>query len=112
MSAAPPVRTAAVFRALSDPTRLAILARLRSGETAAGDIADRFRISRPAISRHIRVLRRAKLVRERRDGRNRFYSLDTQPLELADRWIADYRVFWQSRLGELASFVEKGLNDT
>ncbi|MES2304261.1 MAG: metalloregulator ArsR/SmtB family transcription factor [Gemmatimonadota bacterium] len=103
-------RTAAIFRALSDPTRLAIIARLRSGEVAAGDIAAPFQVSRPAISRHIRVLRRARLVRERRDGRNRFYSLAPAPLQLVDRWIATYRIYWQSRLHELKTFVESDPN--
>ena len=76
-----------VFRALGDRTRLAIVARLRAGEAAAGDIAAGFRVSRPAVSRHIRVLRAAKLVSERRDGRNRVYTLNPAPLAL-DRRVA------------------------
>jgi DNA-binding transcriptional ArsR family regulator len=97
-----------VFRALADPTRRAILARLRVGEVAAGDIAAGFRISRPAISRHIRVLRRARLVTEHRDGRNRFYALNPDPLRSLDDWLDDYRQFWKGRLLALKRHVEFG----
>jgi DNA-binding transcriptional ArsR family regulator len=97
-----------VFRALADPTRRAILARLRVGEVAAGDIAAGFRISRPAISRHIRVLRRAQLVTEHRDGRNRFYALNPDPLRSLDDWLDDYRQFWKGRLLALKRHVESG----
>ena len=95
-----------VFRALGDPTRLAILARLRRGDAAAGDIAAGFTVSRPAISRHIRVLRQARLVRERRDGRNRVYTLNADPLRSVDEWLSDYKRFWGARLGELKRYVE------
>lgn len=95
-----------VFRALSDPTRLAILAQLHAGDATAGDLASGFRMSRPAVSRHIRVLRTARLVRERRDGRNRIYTLVPGPLRLVDDWLAPYRRFWKGRLGELKAHVE------
>src|SRR6185369_10339489 len=95
-----------VFRALADPTRRAILARLRSGQVAAGEIAAGFRVSRPAISRHIRILRRARLVSERRDGRNRFYALNAEPLRSLDDWLDDYRRFWQQRLLALKRHAE------
>ena len=101
-----------VFRALGDPTRLAILARLRRGEAAAGDIAGGFRVSRPAISRHMRVLRKAHLVIERREGRNRVYALNPEPLRTVDQWLASYRQFWQARLGELKQFVETDTSHT
>ena len=97
-----------LFRALADPTRRAILARLRAGEVAAGDIAADFRVSRPAVSRHIRVLRRAQLVTEHRDGRNRFYALNPEPLRSLDEWLDGYRQFWRSRLRELKRHVESG----
>src|SRR6478672_10027491 len=99
-------RPDAVFRALGDPTRLAIVARLRAGEAAAGDIAAGFRVSRPAVSRHIRVLRRAKLVTERRNGRNRVYALNPDPLEVVDEWLATYRHFWRSNLLALKQHAE------
>lgn len=95
-----------VFRALADPTRRAILARLRSGQVAAGEIAAGFRVSRPAISRHIRILRRARLVSERRDGRNRFYTLNAEPLRSLDDWLNDYRRFWRQGLLALKRHVE------
>lgn len=95
-----------VFRALADPTRRAILARLRAGEVAAGDIAANFRVSRPAVSRHIRVLRRAQLVTEHRTGRNRFYALNPEPLRSLDDWLDAYRQFWKGRLRELKRHVE------
>jgi DNA-binding transcriptional ArsR family regulator len=97
-----------VFRALADPTRRAILARLRWGEITAGAIASRFDMSRPAVSRHIRVLRRARLVRERREGRHRLYTLHPEPLRTIDEWLSGYRPFWRARLAELKRHVESG----
>lgn len=97
-----------VFAALADQTRLEILARLRRGEASAGDLADGFRISRPAVSRHVRVLRGTGLVNERRDGRNRFYTLNPEPLAVVDRWLDDYRVEWRDRLRRLKRHVEAG----
>lgn len=97
----------AIFRALGDRTRLAIIARLRAGEAAAGDIAAGFRVSRPAVSRHIRVLRAAKLVSERRDGRNRVYALNPAPLALVDEWLSVYRQFWRGNLQSLKRHAER-----
>ena len=95
-----------VFRALGDRTRLAIIARLRDGEAAAGDIAAGFRVSRPAVSRHIRVLRAANLVSERREGRNRVYTLNPEPLAQVDAWLAAYRQFWRTGLRALKRHAE------
>jgi DNA-binding transcriptional ArsR family regulator len=100
-----------LFRALADPTRRAILARLRRGEISAGAIASRFDMSRPAVSRHIRVLRRARLVRERREGRLRLYTLQPEPLRRIDEWLSGYRRFWRTRLQELKRHVEAGGTD-
>ena len=109
MKRAPLARDAEpVFAALADRTRLEILGRLRHGESSAGELADGFRISRPAVSRHVRVLRRTGLVRERREGRNRFYTLNAEPLALVDRWLADYRAEWRDRLRRLKRHVEAG----
>jgi DNA-binding transcriptional ArsR family regulator len=78
----------AVFHALADPTRRAVLDLLRSDRLLAGQIARSFTISRPAISKHLRLLRRANLVRERSSGRHRFYRLNSQPLKAVDlRWL-------------------------
>jgi DNA-binding transcriptional ArsR family regulator len=99
---------AAVFAAISDPTRRAILDLLRQDEMSAGELASRFSVSRPAVSRHVRVLREAGLVQERREAQWRRYSLNPAPLVQVDRWIAAYRVFWGARLHDLKRYVERG----
>jgi len=98
----------AVFSALADPTRRAVLDLLRREALPAGGIARRFPVSRPAISKHLRVLRRARLVQERRAGRHRYYRLNPVPLQAVDSWISRYRAFWQSNLANLKAFVETG----
>ena len=77
----------ATFQALADPTRRAVLDLLRRGSQAAGQIASAFPVSRPAISKHLRLLRRAHLVHERRDGRHRVYELNPEPLRVVDSSI-------------------------
>lgn len=94
------------FDALADPTRRAVLDLLRKGSLPAGRIAEAFPISRPAISKHLRLLRRAHLVQERREGRYRFYHLKPAPLRAVDSWLNQYRVFWQTNLPSLKAFVE------
>ncbi|HEY1630017.1 MAG TPA: metalloregulator ArsR/SmtB family transcription factor [Rhizomicrobium sp.] len=96
----------AVFKALADPTRREILALLRQGRQPAGAIAGRFPVSRPAISKHLRLLREAKLVVEAREGRARLYQLNPAPLKSVDDWIAAYRRYWRTQLGNLRHFVE------
>jgi DNA-binding transcriptional ArsR family regulator len=98
--------TEASFHALADPTRRAVLDLLRSGSQPAGEIARAFPVSRPAISKHLRLLRRAHLVQERREGRHRLYQLNPEPLKAVDLWLEQYRVFWQSSLTNLKAFVE------
>jgi DNA-binding transcriptional ArsR family regulator len=95
-----------VFRALGDPTRRDILSRLRSGEQPVQTIARGFPMSRPAISKHLRLLLDAQLVRERRDGRNRLYQLNPQPLKSIDDWLAEYRTLWQTKLKNLKNYLE------
>lgn len=96
----------AAFGALADPTRRAVLDLLRQGRLPAGRIAQAFPISRPAVSKHLRMLRRARLVQERREGRNRFYELNPGPLQAVDHWLNQYRSFWQSSLANLKALVE------
>jgi DNA-binding transcriptional ArsR family regulator len=96
----------AAFSALADPTRRAVLDLLRSGTRPAGDIARAFPVSRPAISKHLRILRRAHLVEERREGRHRMYHLNPEPLKAIDSWLDQYRQFWSASLANLKSFVE------
>ena len=99
-------RNEATFQALADPTRRAVLDLLRRGSQPAGQIASAFPVSRPAISKHLRLLRRAHLVREHREGRNRVYQLNPEPLRAVDSWIEQYRVFWTANLNSLKAFVE------
>lgn len=99
-------RNEATFQALADPTRRAVLDLLRRGSQPAGRIASAFPVSRPAISKHLRLLRRAHLVREHRQGRNRVYELNPEPLRAVDSWIEQYRVFWAANLNNLKAFVE------
>ena len=96
----------ATFHALADPTRRAVLDLLRRGSQPAGRIAGAFPVSRPAISKHLRLLRRAHLVREHREGRNRVYELNPEPLRAVDNWIEQYRSFWTASLNNLKNFVE------
>jgi DNA-binding transcriptional ArsR family regulator len=98
--------TEATFQALADPTRRAVLDLLRHGSQPAGDIAQAFPVSRPAISKHLRLLRRAHLVREHREGRHRVYQLNPEPLRAVDSWLEQYRGFWSMSLNNLKSFVE------
>jgi DNA-binding transcriptional ArsR family regulator len=96
----------AAFSALADPTRRAVLDLLRGGTRPAGDIARAFPVSRPAISKHLRILRRAHLVEERREGRHRMYQLNPEPLKAVDSWLEHYRAFWSASLNNLKAFVE------
>jgi len=94
------------FNALADPTRRALLDLLRQGSQPAGKIAERFPISRPAISKHLRLLRRAELVREQRRGRHRFFQINPEPLRAVDHWLEQYRIYWDTKLADLKAFVE------
>ncbi len=94
--------------ALADPTRREIVALLARGERAAGDVADGFPVSRPAISRHLRVLREAGLVRARTEGKRRLYALDPRPLREIDEWLEPYRDLWAQRLDALDTEIARG----
>jgi DNA-binding transcriptional ArsR family regulator len=94
--------------ALADPVRRELLGLLARGEVAAGDLADRFPVSRPAVSRHLRVLREAGLVTVRAEGRRRLYALDPRPLRELDDWLATYRDLWASRLDALDTEIARG----
>src|SRR6266511_2397712 len=94
-----------VFQALADPTRRAILGLLQQGSQPVGNIARDFPISRPAISRHLRILREAELVSEIKVGRNRLYELNAAPLKNVDDWLAHSRHMWQHQLRNLKPFV-------
>src|SRR4029077_18312634 len=96
----------ATFQALADPTRRAVLDLLRRGSQPAGHIAGAFPVSRPAISKHLRLLLPAHLVQEHREGRHRVYQLDPEPLRAVDSWLDQYRNFWKMSLTNLKTFVE------
>ena len=87
-----------VFAALADPTRRAILARLARGDASVGDLAKPFDISLPAVSRHLDVLERARLIERRVDAQWRVCRLRARPLRNAANWIDHYRRFWEVRL--------------
>lgn len=95
-----------VFRAIADPTRRAILDRLRAGPAPVNSLAADFDTSRPAISKHLRVLRDARLVDEKRAGRERIYALRPEPLRSVAGWLEGYRSFWQHNLEKLKRYLE------
>jgi DNA-binding transcriptional ArsR family regulator len=101
------VTSNAVFKAIADPTRREILGLLRSGAQTVGAIAGNFRMSRPAVSKHVRVLRAAGLIRTERTGGVRLCALDAAPLRVADAWLRDYQTFWNASLRDLKSYVEE-----
>ena len=96
-----------VFSALADPTRRAILARLAKGETTVGQLAAPFSITLPAVSRHLRVLKRARLVEQRVDAQWRLCRITAAPLRDAADWIETYRRFWEGRLDRIAEYLER-----
>ena len=95
------------FHALSDSTRRRILSRLARSETSVSDLAKPFRMSLPAVTKHLSVLRRAGLIQQRRKGRVRICRLTGQPLHDATRWLFDYRKFWEGQLDALERFFEQ-----
>ena len=94
--------------ALADPVRRELVGLLARGELAAGELADRFPVSRPAISRHLRVLRQAGLVTARTEGRRRLYALEPRPLREIDEWLEPYRDLWAQRLNALDTEIARG----
>ncbi len=99
-----PVRT---YAALAEPHRREILDLLRGGERPVGDLVDRLQLSQPGVSKHLRVLREAGLVRVRVDGRQRLYALDPRPLAEVDAWLEPYRAFWNERLDDLERYLKE-----
>lgn len=96
-----------VFRAIADPTRRAILDRLRAGPAPVNALAADFELSRPAVSKHLRVLREARLVTEQRAGRERLYQLEPVPLQRVAGWVEGYRSFWHRNLDSLKRYLEE-----
>ena len=100
-------QTEAVFRALADATRREILRLLRGGGQPVGSIAANFRTSRPAISKHLRLLRAAGLVSTRKKGTARICELNAFPLRAVNDWLRDYEAFWDESLRNLKKYVEE-----
>jgi len=95
------------FSALSDPTRRDILARLATGDRTISELASRFDMSLPAVSKHVRVLQRAGLASVELEGRVRRATLNAAPMRSALEWIDGYRQFWESELDRLAEYLER-----
>jgi DNA-binding transcriptional ArsR family regulator len=96
-----------VFRAIADPTRREILGLLRGREHTVGEIAGNFRTSRPAISKHLRVLRSAGLVITKSEGTARICELNPGPLQAVDGWLREYHELWRASLNSLKRHVEE-----
>jgi len=95
------------FAALADPTRRRILAHLSRGDRCVTDLARPHAMSLPAISKHLRVLEKAGLLRRRRYGRIHEIQLEAKPLKQAAQWVEEYRKFWEGSLDRLAEYLEK-----
>jgi DNA-binding transcriptional ArsR family regulator len=94
-----------VFLALADPTRRAILERLAQGEASGTELARPFSISVPAISKHLRVLKNADLIRHRKEGRTHWFRLAASPMRDAAAWLEHYRQFWETQFDSLDTYL-------
>ena len=102
------VSTDQVFKSLADPTRLALLERLlRDGEQSVVALTAHASVSQPAVSKHLAVLKRAGLVRARRDGRETYYRVEPKALTPLLDWISFYSAFWDSRFDRLESLLKR-----
>jgi DNA-binding transcriptional ArsR family regulator len=97
----------ATFAALADPTRRAILARLVSGDASVMELAEPFAMTQPAISKHLKVLERAGLISRGRDAQRRPCRLEAKPMAEANRWLEDYRRFWEGSFQRLDSLLDE-----
>jgi DNA-binding transcriptional ArsR family regulator len=95
------------FAALADPTRRAILARLAEGEASVKELAEPFDISPPAVTKHLKVLERAGLIRRGRQAQWRPCRLDAAPLRGVADWVEQYRQFWEERLDQLTEYLKE-----
>lgn len=100
-------RLDAVFGALADPTRRAILAQLTEGDANVAELAAPFRVSQPAISRHLKVLEHAGLISRRRQATARLSHLEAEPLRAATDWLTRYRRYWDERFDQLDELLER-----
>jgi DNA-binding transcriptional ArsR family regulator len=96
-----------LFHALADPARLRIVEAMKSGECAVGDIVERMDIHQSGVSRHLRILAEAGIVRMRPDGQRRLYSLRKEAFEELEAWVAGYRRQWKARLDRFGAALER-----
>lgn len=96
-----------VFHAIAHPARRSILVALKRGETAAGDLAEPFGMTFAAVSQHLKVLKEAELVSERRVGRQRMYRLHPRPLREVAAWVDEFQAFWNARLDALGDYLDR-----
>jgi DNA-binding transcriptional ArsR family regulator len=101
-----------VFSALANPVRRRLLELLIDGPRTAGELAGEFELSRPAVSEHLAVLRRASLVREEPRGRERYYDLVAGPLEEVDQWLHPFERYWRDRLRSLSDVLDEDGGET
>jgi DNA-binding transcriptional ArsR family regulator len=100
-------RLDAIFAALADPTRRAIIARLASGQASVSELAQPFTMSQPAISKHLKVLERAGLISRGRDAQRRPRRLEAKRLEDADKWLERYRRLWEGNYQRLDALLDE-----
>ena len=100
-----------VFAALASPVRRELTALLLDGPRPVNDLAAHFAMSRPSVSEHLKVLRDAGLVSERRSGRQRIYSLEARPLRDLSEWLGPYERFWRDRLSDLRELLDEDLDE-
>jgi DNA-binding transcriptional ArsR family regulator len=106
MPSAPPA--ANVFAAIADPTRRALLRRLADdGPRNVSELLSPFRISQPAVSKHLRILRETGLVRSRRQGRVRIYEIEASQLQQVYDWVAHFERFWDQKLDALGAYLDR-----
>ena len=96
-----------MFAVLADPTRRQVLDILRDGERAVGELVSKVGISQPGVSKQLRVLHEAGLVKARADGKRRLYRLDARPMQDLDAWLARFRPFWKERLDALENHLDR-----
>ena len=99
--------TQGVFRALADPTRRAILTRLADGPKGVNALADGFEMSRPAVAKHLRILEEGRLIMVEQRGRERLNHLQPQMLAIARQWLSFFDAFWDEKLAQLKTEVER-----
>lgn len=98
-----------IFHSLADPTRRDILRRIIEGEVSVGELVDHYNISFAAVSKHLKVLEKAKLIHKRKDGRKYMVTLKPETLKEADEYLEQYRRMWQGRHDKLDSLLKEGV---